>query len=115
MAIQEKWSKRELERQFKTALFERSVTQPAKVSAVLKQTHPCALEIFRDAYMVEFLDLPGAHAETDLHRGLLGRLKQFLSELGRDFCFVGSEYTARRGRRSGFKFCVVSHPYSHKP
>jgi predicted nuclease of restriction endonuclease-like (RecB) superfamily len=99
MAVQEKWSKRELERQFKTALFERSVTQPAKVSAVLKQTHPCALELFRDAYMVEFLDLPGAHAETDLHRGLLGRLKQFLSELGRDFCFVGSEYPLQVGGR----------------
>jgi predicted nuclease of restriction endonuclease-like (RecB) superfamily len=99
MAVQEKWSKRELERQFKTALFERSVTQPAKVSAVLKQTHPSALEIFRDAYMVEFLDLPGAHAETDLHRGLLGRLKQFLSELGRDFCFVGSEYPLQVGGR----------------
>lgn len=99
MAIQEKWSKRELERQFQSALFERSITQPAKVSAVLKQTHPTALEIFRDAYMVEFLDLPGVHAETDLHQGLLARLKEFLSELGRDFCFVGSEYPVQVGGR----------------
>ena len=92
LAIQEKWSTRELERQFKAALFERSVIQPARSSEALKQTHPSALEIFRDAYMVEFLDLPGAHAETDLHQGLLARLKEFLIELGRDFCFVGSEY-----------------------
>lgn len=97
MSIQEKWSKRELERQFKAALFERSVTQPAKVSAALRQTHPAALEIFRDAYMVEFLDLPGGHAETDLHKGLMARLKEFLSELGRDFCFVGSEYPLQVG------------------
>lgn len=99
LAVQEKWSTRELERQLKAALFERSVTQPAKVSAVLKQTHPCALEIFRDAYMLEFLDLPGVHAETDLHRGLLARLKEFLSELGRDFCFVGSQYPIQVGGR----------------
>lgn len=99
MAVQEKWSKRELERQFKAALFERSVTQPAKASALLKQTHPSALEIFRDAYMVEFLDLPGAHAEADLHQGLLSRLKEFLSELGRDFCFVGSQYPLQVGGR----------------
>jgi len=97
MAVQEKWSTRELERQFKAALFERSVTQPAKVSAALRQTHPAALEIFRDAYMVEFLDLPGSHAETDLHKGLMARLKEFLSELGRDFCFVGSEYPLQVG------------------
>lgn len=99
LAVQEKWSTRELERQFKTALFERSVTQPAKTSSVLKQTHPAALEIFRDAYMLEFLDLPGGHAETDLHKGLLVRLKDFLSELGRDFCFVGSEYPLQVGSR----------------
>ncbi|MBV4485611.1 DUF1016 family protein [Pseudomonas sp. SWRI153] len=99
MAIQQKWSTRELERQFKTALFERSVTDPAKTSAALKQTHPAALEIFRDSYMVEFLDLPSAHSETDLHQGLLTRLKDFLIELGRDFCFVGSEYPLQVGGR----------------
>ena len=99
LATQEKWSKRELERQFKAALFERSVTQPAKVSAVLTQTQPAALEVFRDAYMVEFLDLPSGHAEADLHQGLLARLKDFLTELGRDFCFVGSEYPLQVGSR----------------
>lgn len=99
MAIQERWPKRELERQFKAALFERSVTQPAKVSAVLRQSHPTALEVFRDAYMVDFLDLPGTHAEADLHQGLLARLKDFLIELGRDFCFVGSEYPLQVGGR----------------
>lgn len=99
MAIQEKWSTRELERQFKAALFERNVTDPAKASAALQQTHPEALEIFRDSYMVEFLDLPVAHSETDLHQGLLSRLKEFLIELGRDFCFVGSEYPLQVGGR----------------
>ncbi|MBK5513366.1 DUF1016 family protein [Pseudomonas sp. TH08] len=99
MAVQEKWSKRELERQFKAALFERSVADPAKASAALKQVHPAALGIFRDSYMVEFLDLPGDHAETDLHQGLLGRLKEFLIELGRDFCFVGSQYPLQVGSR----------------
>lgn len=99
MAIQEKWSSRELERQFKTALFERSVTQPVKASAALKQTQPSALEVFRDAYLVEFLDLPTGHAEADLHQGLLHRLKDFLNELGRDFCFVGSQYPVQVGGR----------------
>ncbi len=97
--MQERWSSRELERQFKSALFERSVTQPAKVSAALRQSHPEALSVFRDAYMVEFLGLPEGHAEADLHRGLLQRLRDFLIELGRDFCFVGSEYPLQVGGR----------------
>ncbi|MGB5855689.1 MAG: PDDEXK nuclease domain-containing protein [Oceanisphaera sp.] len=99
MAIQEKWSSRELERQLKSALFERSVLKPAKVTSAVFQSHPTALEVFRDAYMVEFLDLPSGHVEADLHQGLLQRLKDFLIELGRDFCFVGSEYPLQVGGR----------------
>jgi predicted nuclease of restriction endonuclease-like (RecB) superfamily len=99
MATQEKWTKRELERQFKSALFERSVATPLKSSEALKKTQPDALEVFRDAYVVEFLNLPATHAEADLHQGLLHRLKDFLIELGRDFCFVGSEYPLQVGSR----------------
>ncbi len=99
LAVQEKWSKRELERQFKAALFERAVLTPPKVSAQLSQTHPDAASIFKDSYLVEFLGLPQGHAEADLHRGLLLRLKDFLIELGRDFCFVGSQYPVQVGGR----------------
>ena len=49
--------------------------------------------------MVEFLGLPGGHDEADVHQGLLTRLKDFLSELGRDFCFVGSKYPLQVGSR----------------
>ncbi|MGV8804880.1 MAG: PDDEXK nuclease domain-containing protein [Polaromonas sp.] len=99
MATQEKWTSRELERQFKTALFERVVLNPTKVSSAVKQSHPQALQVFKDAYVVEFLDLPVGHSELDLHRGLLARLKAFLIELGRDFCFVGSEFPVQVGGR----------------
>ena len=99
LAVQEKWSKRELERQFKTALFERTVLNPVKVSPLASQIHPDALNVFKDSYVVEFLDLPQGHAEADLHQGLLRRLKDFLIELGRDFCFVGSEYPLQVGGR----------------
>ena len=99
LAIRERWSKRELERQFKTALFERTVLNPVKVTPLVTQIHPAALSIFKDSYLVEFLDLPESHAEADLQRGLLRRLKDFLIELGRDFCFLGSEYPLQVGGR----------------
>ena len=57
------------------------------------------MSIFKDAYILEFLGLPAGHAEADLHRGLLGKLKEFLLELGRDFCFAGSEYPLQVGGR----------------
>lgn len=53
--MREQWSSRELERQFKTALFERTVLGPAKVSAVLSQIHPEALSVFKDSYVLDLL------------------------------------------------------------
>jgi predicted nuclease of restriction endonuclease-like (RecB) superfamily len=99
ISAQEQWSKRELERQFRTALFERVVLNPANVSPAVRQTHPQAVGVFKDAYVVEFLGLPDAHSESDLHLGLLAKLKAFLIELGRDFCFVGSEFPVQVGGR----------------
>jgi predicted nuclease of restriction endonuclease-like (RecB) superfamily len=98
-AIREKWSSRELERQFRAALFERTILEPAKASTALRQSHTDALGVFKDNYLVEFLDLPKVHDEADLHQGLLVHLKDFLLELGRDFCFVGAEYPVQVGGR----------------
>lgn len=98
-AIKERWSKRELERQLKLSLFERAVLSPVKASQGLMQSRPEAVGLFKDAYVVEFLNLSEGHSELDLHRGLLAQLKEFLIELGRDFCFVGTEYPLQVGSR----------------
>jgi hypothetical protein len=55
--------------------------------------------VFKDTYTVEFLDLPSDHSEADLHRGLVDQLRAFLIELGRDFCYVGSEFPLQVGGR----------------
>jgi predicted nuclease of restriction endonuclease-like (RecB) superfamily len=99
MAVRERWTKRELERQFKAALFERVVLSPPKMSPALPLSHPDAQNVFKDAYALEFLGLPQEHSENDLHHALLNRMKDFLLELGRDFCFVGSEFPVQVGGR----------------
>jgi predicted nuclease of restriction endonuclease-like (RecB) superfamily len=99
LAAGQKWTSRELERQINGALFERVVLSPTKLSAPLRELHPGAAEVFKDSYLFEFLDLPPAHSEADLQRGLVEKLKQFLIELGRDFCFVGSYYPLQVGGR----------------
>jgi predicted nuclease of restriction endonuclease-like (RecB) superfamily len=96
-AAREGWTSRELERQLDGGLFERVTLSSASMSAALAATHPEAATVFRDSYLVEFLELPPAHAEADLQRGLVEQLRQFLIELGRDFCFVGSQYPLQVG------------------
>lgn len=82
-----------------SALFERVVLSPTKVSPPLRDRHPDIAAVFRDSYLVEFLDLPLGHSEDDLQRGLVEQLRKFLTELGRDFCYVGSQYPLQVGGR----------------
>jgi hypothetical protein len=65
----------------------------------MTQIHPAAEDEFKDAYSLEFLGLPEGHSEGDLHGALLHHLGRFITELGRDFCFVGSEYSVQVGNQ----------------
>jgi predicted nuclease of restriction endonuclease-like (RecB) superfamily len=61
---EERWSSRELERQVRRGLFERTVLHPPKVSPAARQLHGAALgDVLKDSYLVEFLDLPRTHSE----------------------------------------------------
>ena len=96
-AIAQRWPVREVARQIDGALFERAVLNPPKASTALREIHPGAGAVFRDTYFVEFLDLPDGHGEADLHTGLVQNMRRFLTELGRDFCFIGSEVPLQVG------------------
>ena len=85
--------------------FWRAIANPPKVAPLVRELYPIAEQIFKDAYSLEFLGLSEPHDELDLHGALLRNLGRFLTELGRDFCFVGSEYppTSRQtGLFTGF-------------
>ena len=99
MSNQQRWPVREVARQIDSALFERAVLHPPKLSTALRELHPGAESVFRDAYVVEFLELPDGHHEADLHQSLLRNLRAFLTEMGRDFCFIGSEVPLQVGNR----------------
>jgi len=68
LALRDRWSKRELERQLNGALFERTILAPPIVSPVVTQLYPDATSVFRDSYLLDFLDLPEGHSEDDLQR-----------------------------------------------
>jgi predicted nuclease of restriction endonuclease-like (RecB) superfamily len=109
LAVKEKWSSRELERQLNGGLFTRAVLNPPKVSAVLRQLHPEAETIFKDTYLLDFLELPLGHSERDLQKALVKNLKQFLIELGPDFCFAGEELRLQVGGRDFYLDLLFYH------
>lgn len=58
MTVKEKYSKRELDRQIDTSLFERTAIENQKLSAVIRELYPAIDNTFKDSYVLEFLGLP---------------------------------------------------------
>jgi len=98
-AIRERWSSRELERQIRSGAILRSAHSTRKVSEGLARAPVATIGEFKNAYSLDFLALPDDHSEADLHGALLRNLGRFITELGRDFCFVGSEYPVQVGNQ----------------
>ncbi len=85
------WSSRELEHQIKRGVFERMLLAGKKLSPVMKELPQDVTDIFKDSYLLDFLDLPEQHIEKDLQSALVKNLHRFLTELGHGFCFVGEK------------------------
>jgi predicted nuclease of restriction endonuclease-like (RecB) superfamily len=99
LAIKAHWSKRELERQLKSSSFERTMLADLKLATPLRVLPQEATGVFKDSYLVDFLDLPDKHSEADLQAGLLRNLRKFLMELGDGFAFVGEKVRVQVGNQ----------------
>lgn len=96
-AVNEGWSKRQLERQINSMLYERLLmsNDKEKVLAVARKerTPESPLEIIKDPMVLEFLGLEKkpAYYEKDLESALISHIADFLLELGKGFSFVARQ------------------------
>ena len=97
LCAQEKYSKRALDRQISSGAFERTMIGNQKLLSAVKETHRDITIAFKDTYVFEFLNLAEPHSESDLQKGLIRQMKDFILELGKDFLFIGEEYKVQVG------------------
>ena len=102
LAVKERYSKRELERQISSGTFERTMLADTKLALMQRGLPDNASGVFKDSYIFDFLNLPPIHSEKDLQKALLVSLKEFILELGRDFTFIGQEYRLQVGNSDFF-------------
>lgn len=94
LAIKERYSKRELERQMDSGYYERYMLSKSKL---LPEPLQSRQNPFLDSYVVEFLDLPDVFHESDFRKALVKGMRDFIFGLGKDFTFVGEEYPIQVG------------------
>ena len=102
LAIKEKYSVRELERQIDSGYYERALLSKKKVPPVVAQIQHNAVDVFRDTYVLDFLNLPEPHSESNLQKSIVTHLKEFILEFGKDFAFIGQEYRLQVGNNDYF-------------
>lgn len=81
-------------------LYERTAISDSKYSALARRNE--GLSALRDAYVLEFLDLPDSYKEKDLRKQIVSHLKDFILEFGKDFSFIGEEYRLQVGNTDFF-------------
>jgi predicted nuclease of restriction endonuclease-like (RecB) superfamily len=100
LTIQEHYNKRELERQISASLFERTMISEKGLPISREKLGP--KNVLKDSYVFEFLNLPDAYNERDLHKGLMHQMKKFILEIGKDFVFMGEQYRLQVGKNDFF-------------
>jgi len=97
-SINEKWSVRELKRQYDSALYERLAhsRNRRKVKELSTKGHviTSASDAIKDPYILEFLSLKEheSYSENDFESAIISKLEDFLKELGKGFLFVGRQH-----------------------
>ena len=96
-ALNNNWSVRELKRQIDSALYERlslsrdkeGIKRLAQKGQIIENP----LDIIKDHYILEFLNLPEQYqySESELETAIIDKLANFLLELGKGFTFVGRQ------------------------
>ena len=102
LSIKDRYTVRELRRQVKSALFERQMLAKHNLALPEHSQKAELAQIFRDRYLLEFLDLSEPYSEFEFKKALITRMKQFLLELGRDFIFIDEELHLKVGMNDYF-------------
>ena len=95
LCVFERWSVRELREKTDSMLFERTAiaTKPEQTiyEALQNLKEEKILDpelVFKNSYVLNFLNLPADYSESDLEKALVNNLQQFLLELGNGFAFL---------------------------
>lgn len=98
LSLKEQWSTRTLQDRIRSMLYERTALSrlPEKTIEMqlkeLKEEDKITPElVFRDPYVLDFLQLSDAYNEKDVEQAILIALEKFILELGKDFYFVARQ------------------------
>lgn len=108
------WSRSVLLNQIKAGAYERAVLEKKTHNfdlALPEHLAEQADEMLKSRYNLEFLGIARPMKERELEDRLIGRVQQFILELGYGFCFVGRQYRLVLGKKEYLRGPAVLSPF----
>ncbi|MEZ4773566.1 MAG: PDDEXK nuclease domain-containing protein [Bacteroidia bacterium] len=94
MSIHNRWGVRELREKIDSMTFERTAIALKDEKDIVNLLSSSPNEtlipemVFKNTYVLDFLNLPNFHSEKELENAIILQLEQFIMELGKGFAFL---------------------------
>lgn len=104
------WTKNVLQHQIDSQSYAQYVLGQTNFDAALPDSIKAqAMLAIKDHYSFDFLGLAEEHSERELEQALIRNLREFLSELGGTFSFIGNQYRLEVGGKEYFIDLLLFH------
>ena len=117
----ERWSVRTLRSKVKGMLYERTAIsrKPEELArqelkALREEDRMTPDLVFRDPYLLDFLNLSDTYSESDLEASILREIERFLLEIGSDFCFMARQKRMTVGEQDFYLDLLFFHRGLHR-
>lgn len=94
------WTKDILIHQIEGGAYERFLANQTNFDKALEKKYRNQAKLaVKDNYVFDFLELAEDYKERELELALINNIRNFLQEMGGDFCFIGNQYKLKVGKK----------------
>ena len=92
-SVKHGWSYRVLQNQIENKTYEKYFLNQTNFDKTLPKVLQTQAKLaIKDEYSFDFLELNEQYSERELETGLINKIREFLSQMGGDFTFIGNQY-----------------------
>jgi predicted nuclease of restriction endonuclease-like (RecB) superfamily len=104
------WTKNVLIHQIENQSFQKTILSQQNFDQHLpEEIKAQAVLAVKDEYIFDFLELGEQHSEYQLEQAILNNIRQFLIEMGGDFCFIANQFRIEMSSKTYFVDLLLFH------
>lgn len=104
------WTKNVLIHQIENQSFQKTILSQQNFEQHLpEEIKAQAVLAVKDEYIFDFLELGEQHSEYQLEQAILNNIRQFLIEMGGDFCFIANQFRIELNAKTYFVDLLLFH------